>query len=198
MFYKPTYCSNCGDKIERIEWRLLTSRRFCELCETEFKFDDWFPRIAGILALLIGVWGIGSYFSSSAESLRISNPRALAGSEIERKNTSNPLASKRSSKSAGANKRKDIGKTDAKAQKSVPHSEDRAPAISETVSPPPAKRIETERVAIEASEPVYFCGAATKKGRPCSRKVKGKKRCWQHKGRDAMLPQDKLAVGVGN
>ena len=43
-------------------------------------------------------------------------------------------------------------------------------------------------------EEVYICGARTKKGRPCSRRVHGAVRCWQHKGEKAMLPQEKLIV----
>jgi uncharacterized Zn-binding protein involved in type VI secretion len=41
---------------------------------------------------------------------------------------------------------------------------------------------------------VYLCGARTKKGTPCSRRVHGPVRCWQHKGSPAMLPQEKLLV----
>ena len=43
-------------------------------------------------------------------------------------------------------------------------------------------------------EDVYLCGARTKKGTPCSRRVHGPVRCWQHKGERAMLPQEKLLV----
>ena len=43
-------------------------------------------------------------------------------------------------------------------------------------------------------EAVYLCGARTKKGTPCSRRVHGPVRCWQHKGMPAMLPQEKLVV----
>ena len=45
-----------------------------------------------------------------------------------------------------------------------------------------------------ASEQVYICGARTKKGTPCSRRVHGPVRCWQHKGMPAMLPPEKLLV----
>ena len=45
-----------------------------------------------------------------------------------------------------------------------------------------------------AEELVYLCGARTKKGTPCSRRVHGPVRCWQHKGMPAMLPQEKLLV----
>ena len=44
------------------------------------------------------------------------------------------------------------------------------------------------------SEHVYTCGARTKKGKPCSRRVHGPVRCWQHKGVPAMLPQEKLMI----
>lgn len=44
------------------------------------------------------------------------------------------------------------------------------------------------------AEVVYLCGARTKKGTPCSRRVHGPVRCWQHKGMPAMLPQEKLII----
>lgn len=43
-------------------------------------------------------------------------------------------------------------------------------------------------------EDLYTCGARTKKGTPCSRRVHGPVRCWQHKGDRAMLPQEKLRI----
>jgi hypothetical protein len=43
-------------------------------------------------------------------------------------------------------------------------------------------------------EQLYTCGARTKKGTPCSRRVHGPTRCWQHKGAAAMLPQEKLRI----
>jgi hypothetical protein len=51
---------------------------------------------------------------------------------------------------------------------------------------------DSSRVLVE--EAVYICGARTKKGTPCSRRVHGPVRCWQHKGMPAMLPQEKLLV----
>lgn len=41
---------------------------------------------------------------------------------------------------------------------------------------------------------VYICGARTKKGKPCSRRLPEAVRCWQHKGMPAMLPPEKLVV----
>jgi hypothetical protein len=45
-----------------------------------------------------------------------------------------------------------------------------------------------------ATEEIYTCGARTKKGTPCSRRVHGAVRCWQHKGMPAMLAQEKLRI----
>ena len=46
----------------------------------------------------------------------------------------------------------------------------------------------------EPEEVVYICGARTKKGTPCQRRVRGPGRCWQHRGKPAMLPASKLIV----
>jgi hypothetical protein len=47
---------------------------------------------------------------------------------------------------------------------------------------------------LSTTEQLYTCGARTKKGTPCSRRVHGPVRCWQHKGAKAMLPAEKLLV----
>jgi hypothetical protein len=44
------------------------------------------------------------------------------------------------------------------------------------------------------AEEVFICGARTKKGKPCSRRVHGAVRCWQHIGMPAMLPTEKLVI----
>jgi len=47
---------------------------------------------------------------------------------------------------------------------------------------------------VVSEDQVYMCGARTKKGTPCSRRVHGPTRCWQHKGMSAMRPQEKLLI----
>jgi hypothetical protein len=49
-------------------------------------------------------------------------------------------------------------------------------------------------IAPPTEEGIYICGARTKRGTPCTRRVHGPVRCWQHKGMPAMLPQEKLRV----
>ena len=46
-----------------------------------------------------------------------------------------------------------------------------------------------------ADDVVYMCGARTKKGTPCRRRVHAPgERCFQHKGMAAMLPLEKLTI----
>jgi len=46
-----------------------------------------------------------------------------------------------------------------------------------------------------ADEPGYICGARTRKGTPCHRRVHAAgERCFQHKGLPAMVPLEKLVV----
>ena len=49
----------------------------------------------------------------------------------------------------------------------------------------------------DPGETVSICGARTKRGAPCSRRVRGTGRCWQHRGKPAMLPPSKLVVPDG-
>jgi hypothetical protein len=71
--------------------------------------------------------------------------------------------------------------------------QERPPLVIERTAAAPAQNSSTAPAAV-VNEEVYICGARTKKGTPCSRRVHGATRCWQHKGLPAMLPQDKLKL----
>lgn len=129
--YRPNFCSECGDKIVRLRWRVWTSRRFCDKCFRRFIKAHWTQRAC--ITIVILCFGI------------------LIGRGCRRERP--PLVIQRT--------------TGAPTQNS---------------SPP---------VTIEQT---YICGARTKKGTPCSRRVHGPVRCWQHKGGAAMLPQEKLLI----
>ncbi len=50
-------------------------------------------------------------------------------------------------------------------------------------------------VAATVDDVVYLCGARTKKGTPCRRRVHSAgERCFQHKGMPAMVPLEKLTI----
>ena len=46
------------------DWGIFTSRRFCPVCETEFKGQDLIPRVIVGLGILTGALGVGSYMKS--------------------------------------------------------------------------------------------------------------------------------------
>jgi len=76
--------------------------------------------------------------------------------------------------------------------------EERPPlVIQRTAASAPAQNSSVDSSAAAqpvVAEQIYMCGARTKKGTPCSRRVHGPVRCWQHKGLPAMLPQEKLLI----
>lgn len=190
MFFKPTFCSHCGVKIERIEWFPWTSRSFCEVCETEYKMQEWLPRILNIFIIAVGIFGFGSYLLSGGNV----NPSNDAPQIKTLKNNNLPknerAAIDPARNSAGGVQNTDnqsVAQNTASAETNLPK-----PDLGQ-VQTPTVKQTENVPVVI-AKEPVYFCGAQTKKGTPCSRKVKGGGRCWQHEGLAAMLPPEKLLV----
>ena len=171
MLFRPTYCANCGDKIERVEWRLFTSRRFCGVCESEFKGTDLIPRVIVAVSLLAGAAGITGYLRSgpAAKDLVVRDARKAV-----------TQAATTPSMAAESNVR--VGNANAVSTPSA------AGSVINSVPGPAAGLAPVKPIA----EALYFCGAATKKGTPCSRKVKGNVRCFQHTGLPAMLPPDKL------
>jgi hypothetical protein len=67
------------------------------------------------------------------------------------------------------------------------------PLVIQRTVVPAAQNSSATRPVVNV-EQLYTCGARTKKGTPCSRRVHGPVRCWQHKGAAAMLPQEKLII----
>lgn len=162
MLYRPQYCCNCGEKIERVDWNLLTSRRFCDVCAVENRKYDYAPRAAIAGGILAAVFGLGALFGG-----RSSVAPAAGGSDLPAgasKTSNNPV-------SEPSKPRSELAETNAsrppEGQKSAILSQNPSSHTSE----PKSEQI------------VYFCGALTKKGTPCTRKVKNKgQRCWQHSG----------------
>lgn len=160
MLYRPKFCCNCGEKIERLEWNLLTSRRFCVVCSTENRAHDIVPRLAVTAGALALMFGFGSLWSGAgrAEPSPSNNGVGIKSS----------LPATASVRSIGANEeiRSDISSP---------------PDVQSVVPPQPGP---TSVPAGDKNADKYFCGALTKKGTPCSRKVKAKGlRCFQHEGK---------------
>ena len=181
MFYKPKFCCECGEKIERIDWKPWTSRRFCDFCKTNHQVGEKLPIVLVIVCILIGLAGLGSFWqrgekTSSLNLVAAASPNKNINQASRRNETENdsvqPLAQIRTTNSAT--------ETPAKTSNSAAQNLKTGQTQSEQIS--------------VKNEVIYFCGAQTKKGTACSHRVKGGGRCWQHAGQAAMLPQEKLLV----
>lgn len=154
MLYKPNFCCNCGEKIERLDWNLLTSRRFCVACASEHKAHDIVPRVAVAAGALALMFGFGSFWTGSGRT--------------ESKAVETPVGIRSALPATEPGRPSEPSRTD-------------PPPVSTAQSPEQAK---TASAAPANADIYYYCGALTKKGTPCSRKVKAKgQRCYQHAGR---------------
>ena len=160
MLYKPNFCCNCGEKIERIDWNLLTSRRFCDTCAAENKRHDNIPKAAvagGILAMVFGLGTLMGGNSSTPPNVQMLSAAPVASKPAERP-----------------------------AERRAPE----APASAPSPTPSMAGTPQPE-VVRSAPAKAFYCGALTKKGTPCSRKVKVQGvRCYQHEGKPAATDID--------
>jgi hypothetical protein len=179
MFYKPKYCCNCGEKIERVNSSITDSRRFCDVCKHEFVLHRSLPIIFVALMAVFGIFGVGSYWRSGEK------PPALATRQLAVNPTNTGKNPVNNASQVGSNS--SIPATGPAANVRANSS----PLPNLTAKPPPPQ---TEAAKFVTEETVYFCGAPTKKGTPCSRRVKGGGRCWQHKGQAALLPPEKLSA----
>jgi len=174
MFYTPKFCSNCGEKIERANKSFTDSRQFCDVCKHDFVLQRALPlAFAGLMAI-VGIFGIGSYWRSGETPLNVSTRQFTANSGKNPANNASQVSSNSSVQQiAQAN-----------------NVQTNKPQTANLTIKGQVKQTDTAPLA--AKETVYFCGAPTKKGTPCSRRVKGGGRCWQHKGQSALLPPEKL------
>jgi hypothetical protein len=170
MFYHPHFCCHCGEKIIRAKWTILTSRRFCEFCAIEQKQHDLIPRAAAIAIVLFGAAGFTAYIGGSSGN---SAPDRTAAAKI------------RTLKPEPTPREINAKPTDAAPANATPAAAMEAnldPSSSSSVSSNNKQRAAPRNSSTEA---VYYCGAMTKKGTACTRRVKSPGRCWQHLGQPA-------------
>lgn len=185
MFYTPNFCCECGDKIERDNWKLTTSRKFCENCETEYKFQKWIPASALAAGVIGIVFSFGSYLKTPEKSANL-----LAKTSAAQASNKNQDSTNQSDKqnSASANVQTITQKAETGNNAAPPR-----PSLA-TATPSALKQNASPGGQDSAQEAIYICGAQTKKGTACLRRVKGGGRCWQHTGQPAILPPDKLII----
>lgn len=162
--YKPNFCSECGSRIERSGWHLWTSRKFCTHCAPRFRRTQIFLPVAAGTIL----------FGTGLLAGRGVNPSSPPPLTVERGELPVVVAPV---KKEG----KDV-ESDARDRQ--------APKPEPSYGPDGTS---TERPT-DPEEVVAICGARTKNGTPCQRRVRGTGRCWQHRGMPAMIPLEKRII----
>ncbi len=172
--YKPNFCAECGERVARERWRLWTSRRFCSGCDVRFRRRRIFAPLALIAALLSAGFIAG----------RTARP------------ASPPLLVERGELSLAPSQKEFVParKADAATTQEVTKGEDSSRPASTTPAPSFGPDGTASERPTDPNEIISICGARTKKGTPCQRRVRGTGRCWQHRGLPAMLPASKLIV----
>ncbi|MET0752482.1 MAG: hypothetical protein ABWZ66_03880 [Pyrinomonadaceae bacterium] len=178
MSYKPKFCCQCGEKIERVDWKLWTSRKFCELCATDFGISEKILKFVFGLSIIFGLAGFASFWRTPEKSVPLAPNQLVASAPNVNKIETNRTISPQNSSN-----------TLVQTVQAQPNNS--AKQLKNEVVP---ANLKTKQLESGVQEATYFCGAPTKKGTPCSRRVKGGGRCWQHAGQPAMLPQEKLIV----
>ena len=166
--YKPNFCAACGERVLRERWRAWTSRRFCPACEKRFR-RGWLAPLLAACALAGAGFAFGRLSRPAPPPLTIERgalpvPALLAKGGQARPDADAPGGAGRDGAAKGAD---------------APRRDLGAGALEAPTDP---------------DEIISLCGARTKKGTPCQRRVRGTGRCWQHRGMRAMLPPEKLIV----
>jgi hypothetical protein len=166
--YRPRFCCECGERVSRARWRVWTSRRFCDACGRRFR------RARVVIPFLLAATTVASACFMLGRATVNKAPAAT----FER----GALDLTRLPAPDSAHTRD--ARRDAPQANSTPAKPEPAYGPDGTANERPT----------DPAEVVYICGARTKKGTPCSRRVRGPGRCWQHRGMPAMLPPSKLIV----
>ena len=160
------YCAECGAHLKRRGWRTWLNSDVCEDCARRLGKTSFARPLAVIAIIAIAAFALGRYLRPGAPPLVIERAANSPLSDL-------PVNLNDTAKSASRN---------TNSQSEIPQTSDDRSA-RQTANPG------------SADDVVYLCGARTKKGTPCHRRVHfAGERCYQHKGMPAILPPEKLIV----
>jgi len=165
--YRPNFCAECGQRLARTDWRALVKVWTGAWARASW-CDDCARRLGRLgFAGLIRPLAFVSLVAISAFSLgRFLRPAPP------------PLIISRAANSPLSDLPVNFDGPVRGATRIETDSTDRDAALNQA-----------------ADEKGYICGARTKKGAPCRRRVHvAGERCFQHKGMTAMVPLEKLEV----
>ncbi|MFL6231309.1 MAG: hypothetical protein ACJ741_21250 [Pyrinomonadaceae bacterium] len=170
--YKPNFCADCGERILRERWRMWTTRRFCPACAPRFR-RAWLAPLIAACALACAGFVAGRLMRPAPPPLTIERgalplPALVAKAAPPRSDS--------------------VTKNGASGESGATESATAGDATRSGLG------VAAEELPTDPNEVVSICGARTKKGTPCQRRVRGTGRCYQHRGMPAMLPPEKLIV----
>jgi hypothetical protein len=165
--YRPNFCCECGEQVARARRRVWTSRRFCDACGRRFRRARLGLPLLLSASLACACFLLGRATKTNAPAA-VFERNALDLTRLPAPDSARTRETKRD------------------ASTTAPTTTGASPAYGPDGTA-------NERPT-DPTEVVYICGARTKKGTPCSRRVRGPGRCWQHRGMPAILPPSKLVV----
>ena len=166
--YRPNFCADCGERVLRERWRAWTSRRFCPACEKRFG-RAWLRPVIACCLLAFAAFAAGRLMRPAPPPLTIEHRELPMPALLAQRSHPDGVAPPQHG----------------------PPSQPATQSQTPTQHGPDGTAVERPTDPFEV---VSICGARTKKGTPCSRRVRGTGRCWQHRGKPAMLPASKLLV----
>jgi hypothetical protein len=187
MLYKAKYCGECASELQDYGESLFLRSKFCEICKQDFKFLEYISKFGGVVIAMIGMaFGIGTVLRKPPEKTLNAAKTEIASiapapKPLQKIETNQPINNVQP-------KKVEVNQPVALLSKQ-PETQSAKQSFDNTT------RQNTQEISqVSVPETVYMCGAKTKKSTPCSRKVKGSVRCWQHLGHDAMLPAKDLRI----
>ncbi|MCA1818083.1 MAG: hypothetical protein LC746_17185 [Acidobacteria bacterium] len=183
--YKPNFCCDCGERVLRERWRAWTSRRHCAACESRHR-RVWIAPLFTACALAAAGFAAGRLMRPAPPPLVLARgalplPALVAKGATYTTQTATGAGAPRSGETTDGSSQRGGATTSNGADGSASNSNPTPAGLGFPASEPPT----------DPNEVISICGARTKKGTPCQRRVRGTGRCWQHTGMPAMIPLEK-------
>lgn len=159
MTHMRKFCSECGGPINARRAGFSLARTHCDKCAPRFHLR-WFVKAASLALLIVVAFIIGRHSAPQ-------RTQYLLGTPID------PIAAKPSAVSASAAIPAPPETSKANAATPTPQETPATTAVASAPRETPATGTGDDIVTI--------CGARTKSGKLCQRKVKGGGYCWQHR-----------------
>jgi hypothetical protein len=175
--YKPNFCAECGERVLRERWRAWTTRRYCPACAVRFR-GGWRAPLFLACALALAGFAAGRLTRPAPPPLTIERGALPLPALVAKGGTTQPNGVMKPANTDG------VPDENAKQGGAAGGGDATRAGLG----------VAAEELPTDPNEIVSICGARTKKGTPCQRRVRGTGRCWQHRGMPAMLPPEKLIV----